>query len=211
MNKFFKSMLGGVALLATLSAAQAQVNTVPQNGLTTNYLARQTYSAGFIGLVPAASATDVICLAGSATKTIKLAGIKLSGSAGTLVSLPVTLVKRVSVDTGGTAASTTANPANTISKRDSTNGTASATPVSYTANPTIVDTTPTYVDSVQLTLPVTTAGTVIVPTYFDYAKDVENFLQAPTLRGAAEQLCVNLNAVSVSSGVLNGTLTWTEE
>lgn len=210
MHKMFK-VLALVGVVAFATPAPAQVGTVPQVGLTTGYLARTTYSAGFIGLVPAASATDVVCLAGSASKTIRLQSIKLSGTAGTLVTLPVTLVRRIAVNTGGTAASTTANPANTIAKRDVGSPTAAAVPIAYTANPTITDSAPTYIDSVNLTLPVTTAGTVVVPTLFDFAKDVENFLQPPTIAGAASQLCLNFNAVSVTSGLLTGAITWTEE
>src|SRR5258705_3594725 len=107
-----KRLLLTCALVGALAApAAAQVNVVPQVGLTTAYLGRQTYSAGFIGLVPAASATDVICLAGSATKTVKLQNIRLSGTASTLVTLPVTLVRRVTVATGGTASNNNAHPA----------------------------------------------------------------------------------------------------
>lgn len=204
------------ALLAALALgltapASAQVNVVPASGLITSYLGQNTYSAAFIGLVPAASATDVICIHGAAGKTIKLLQVKLSGSAGTLVSLPVTLVRRASIDTGGTAASTTANPANTISKRVTSQPTASAVPISYTANPTITDSSPTYIDSAELTLPVTSAGVAIVPLVFDYRADQGSLAQPPTLTAAAQQFCVNLNAVSVSSGVLNGTLVWSEQ
>ena len=206
-----KKCVSFVGALLWASTALAQVNVVPQVGVTTAYLEKQTYSAAFIGLAPAASATDVICLAGSATKTIKLREIRLSGSAGTLVTLPITLVRRAAVNTGGTAASTTANPANNISKRDTQNGTASAVPIAYTANPTITDSSPTYLDSASLTLPVTSAGTVTVPLNFNYGMNNVGLTQAPTLRGAAEQVCLNFNAVSVSSGVLNGVLTWTEE
>lgn len=184
---------------------------VPQIGVTWGYVPKATYSAAFIGLVPAASATDTVCIKGSATKTVVLQSIRLSGTAGTLVTLPVTLVRRASADTGGTAASTTANPANTIAKRDSTSATATAVPISYTAVPTIVDTSPTYIDSASLTLPVTSAGVATVPLVFDFAKDNVNLLAAPVLRGVAQQLCLNLNTISVSSGVLNGTLVWTEE
>lgn len=204
-------LLIGALIGAMLAPAAAQINTVASTGLTTGYLGRSTYSAAFFGLVPAASATDVVCIAGSATKTVKVMNIKISGSAGTLVSLPLVLLRRVTVDTGGTAGTTTANPANTISKRDTTIGTASAVPISYTANPTITDSAPTYIDSVMVTLPTTAAGTVIVPAVFDFGKDVENFLQPPILVGVAAQICVNLGAVSVSSGVLNGSITWTEE
>ena len=198
----------GLLLGLTLPALS---QPVPQVGVTFGYVPKATYSAGFIGLAPAASATDVICLAGSATKTITLRSIRLSGSAGTLVSLPITLVRRASADTGGTAASTTANPANNIAKRDTTTATATATPIAYTANPTIGDSSPTYLDSAELTLPVTSAGVAIVPLLFDYAKDTVNLLSGPVLRGAAQQVCLNFNAVSVSSGLLNGALVWTEE
>ena len=208
MNKFFKLTLLGAALLA-VSPASAQVNTVTSPGLTTGYLPRNTYSAGFIGLVPAASTTDLLCIAGSAAKTVKLQNIKISGS-GTAISIPATLVRRVSADTGGTAASTTANPANNISKRDPANPAAVATVIAYTANPTIVDTAPTYIDSANVGVVATTVGVVNPVNVFDYAKDVENFLQPPTLRAASDQLCVNLNGTSATA-LLSGTITWTEE
>lgn len=209
---YIRKALLGLALVGALAApALAQVNVVPQVGVTTGYVPAQTYSAAFIGLVPAASATDLVCISGAAGKTIKLQQVKLSGSAGTLVSLPITLLRRASLDSGGTAATTTANPANNISARVTTNATAKAVPISYTANPTVNDTSPTYIDSQELTLPVTSAGTVINPLVFDFRGDASALLQPPTLTAAAQQICVNLNAVSVSSGVINGTLVWTEQ
>lgn len=206
-------LLAALGLLALGASAVAQVNVVPQTGVTTNYLARQTYSAVFIGLAPAASTTDLLCISGSSTKLIKLLSIKISGSAGTTLSLPVTILRRTSLDTGGTAASTTANPANTIGKRDLSNGTATATLIGYTANPTIVDTSPTYIDSAQLAVSLTTMATVSIPTIFDWAKDVENFVQPPTIakNSTAVQICANLNATSLASGLLTGSITWSEE
>jgi hypothetical protein len=201
-------LLIGALIGAFLAPAIAQ--PVPQIGVTFGYLPGQTYSAAFFGLVPPASATDTVCIAGSASKTVAVQQIKLSGSAGTLVTLPVTLVRRASVATGGTAASTTANPANTIAKRDTTAAAATAVPIAYTAVPTITDASPTYLDSASLTLPVTSAGTVTVPLIFDYSVGNSNLLQPVILRGIAQQVCLNLNTVSVSSGVLNGVITWTE-
>lgn len=201
-------LLMGAALFLA-APASAQVNTVPQVGVISNYVAKNTYSAAFIGLVPAASTTDLVCIAGSATKTIKVTRIKLSGS-GTAISVPVTILRRASVDTGGTAASTTANPANTISKRDTTNPTATAVPIAYTANPTINDTSPTYIDSQNMGVVATTVGAVNPPTDFDFGEGTSNLRQVPTLRSAAEQICVNLNATSATA-LLTGTLTWTEE
>lgn len=210
--------LGALGLAASLSAlalaqapvGSAGVGSVPAPGLITgfqNYT--QTYTAGYIGLVPAASATDVVCIAGSATKTIAVTKIQLSGTAGTLVSVPITLVRRVTVDTGGTAGGTTANPANNIAKHDTNNATATAVPISYTANPTITDSAPTYLQTANLTFPVTSAGTSIAPLHWTYG-NIATGEQPLILRGAAAQLCLNFNAVSISSGVATGSMTWYE-
>ncbi len=205
-----KRFLLALALtLGLLAPASAQVTVTPQVGPTTAYLLRSSYSAAFIGLVPAASTTDLICISGAAGKTIRLQNIKISGS-GTAISIPVTVLRRASLNTGGTAASTTANPANTISKRDTGNSTATAVLIAYTANPTIVDSAPTYIESQQLGVVATTVGVIGVQTVFDFAKDVENFVQPPALKSAAEQICVNLNATSATA-LLTGSLTWTEE
>jgi hypothetical protein len=206
MKRILTSALG---LLALCSAALAQ--PVPQTGVTFGYVPKQTFSAAFFGLVPPASATDMVCIAGSATKKITVTSFVLSGTATTAVSVPVTLLRRASVDTGGTAASTTANPANTIAKHDSTFGTATAVPISYTAVPTIVDSSPTYIAAASLNLAPLATAVAVVPLRFDFGKDAANLLQAPTLRGIAQQFCLNFGAVSVTGGVLNGSITWTEE
>jgi hypothetical protein len=205
-------LLSASALALWAGAALAQVNVVPSPGVTSGYVTRQTYSAIWIGLAPAASTTDIICISASSTKTVRLQSLSISGSAGTTLSLPVTVLRRATLDSGGTAASTTANPANTIGKRDTGNGTASATLISYTANPTINDTSPTYLDSAQLAISLTTMATVSIPVRFDWAKDTENLLQAPTLTlGSTQQICANLNSTSLASGLLTGSITWTEE
>ncbi len=201
-----------LALLGAFAApAAAQVNTVPQVGLITGTLPKATYRAVSIGLVPVASATDIFCIAGSATKTVKVTGFTIRGTAGTLVSVPVAIVKRASVDTGGTAAGTIANPANTITKADSTIGAATATLIAYTANPTITDSSPTYLAAGYVTLPTVAAGTNVPVTDFTFGANLPQFTQQLVLRGAAEQTCVNLQAATISSGVVNITIGWTEE
>jgi len=211
-----KLLLGTVAGLTLSGAASAQVNVVPQVGTTAAYLAKTTYSSSFFGLVPPASATDMVCIAGSASKIIRVQRIVIGGTAGTLVSLPVNVVRRASLDTGGTAASTTANPGVTtqIASRDTGiagNTSATATLVSYTAVPTINDTSPVYLDSAMMTLNNFTTASNPLMTAFDWSRDIENLIQVPTLRGVSQQLCVNFNSVSITSGVLNGQITWTEE
>jgi hypothetical protein len=212
MKRLLLSLLA-VAISAT--AALAQVNVVPSTGLTTGYLSRQTYSSSFVGLVPVTAGTDVLCISGSATKTIRLQYIKIWGTTASAVqSLPVMLLRRASLDTGGTPALTTANPGVTtqIAKRDTTNGAATAVLVSYTANPTIVDTSPTFLDSAILTMPIVTSAVSPLPVDFNFARDTENFLQAPVLAGLTQQICVNINAATVTNAsVWNGVVAWTEE
>lgn len=210
MKRFTKSLLSLALVGALVAPAFAQVNVVPQVGVTSGYVAKYTYSAGFTGLVPAASATDVICIAGSATKTIKLVRIVISGTAGTLVAVPILLTKKGTADTGGTAASTTANPANTITPMDTRFPTATAVLISYTANPTI-NAAGTIFAAASHTFP--TTGTTVSPAalVFDFNADNVNLASPPVLRGAAQQICANFSAVSISSGVLNGNIVWTEE
>lgn len=204
-NKFFWAALA--ALLST--SALAQVNVVPQVGVNSAVITRNTYSAVALALPPAASATDIACIAGSATKTVYINHIGVSGTAATLVTVPVTVLRRTTPDTGGTAATTTANWANTVARLDNRDPAFTATLISYSANPTINDTSPTYIRSRNVTFPTTASGTVLVPILWEW--DSTSFGERPTLRGTSEQICINLNTVSVSTGLLQVNIEWTEE
>lgn len=199
-----------VALVASASAqcvAVGGVNSVPQTGMgCASEPTIATYGATSVGLVPAASATDVFCLTGSATKVIRVQRLRLSGSAGTLVNVPITVLKRASANTGGTLATTTALPA--AYALDSTNVAATATLSAWTANPTLVDSAPGILAAATLGL--STTGTTLSGTGVLFDWESRNFMQAVTLRGIAQQMCVNFNAVSVSSGVVNINVAWTE-
>lgn len=200
------------SLVALTGVALSQVNVVPQTGVTFGYVPKATYSAGFVGLVPAASATDLVCLAGFTGKTITLKYASLHGSAGTTLLNPVAMIRRAARDTGGTAAGTTANPANTITKLDTNIGTATATPISYTANPTITDSAGTILAVRQMGVSLTTMATVGYPAVFDFTENSVNLMNAGVvLRATAQQVCLNLTATSISSGLLTGQLVWTEE
>jgi hypothetical protein len=207
-----KLLLSAVASLTLVGAASAQVNTVPQVGLTTGYLPKVTYSAIWVGLVPAASATDVVCISGSSSRTVRLDSISISGTATAAINLPATILRRVALDSGGTAGTTTANPANTIGKRDLNFPTATATLISYTANPTINDSSPTYIDSQYVNI--ATAATLGSASIFNFARDIENQLQVPTIAAGstAVQICLNLNGTSIGAGgTTTGSVVWTEE
>lgn len=197
--------------LTTLASAQCVavggVNSVPQVGVTClSEPSVTTYAATGIGIVPASSATDIACITGSSTKVVRLQRIRVSGSAGTLITIPVVLTKHASANTGGTAAVTTALPVPYA--LDSANAAATATTTAYTANPTISDAAPGLISSVTLSLNTTSALVGQGETSFDWLG--HNYMQPPTLRGVAQQICINLNATSPSSGLMNVTFVWTE-
>lgn len=204
------ALLLALALVGASASAFAQVNVVPQVGLITGTLNKASYRAVSLGLVPAASATDIFCIAASASTTVKVTGISIRGVAGTLTSVPVAIVRRATRDTGGTAATGLALPV--AGKNDSTNGNSGAVLVSYTANPTVTDASPTYLASGYLTTPTVAAGTSVPVLEFTFGANLPQFTQQAVLKkGSTEQLCVNLQASSISSGVLALTAGWTEE
>lgn len=215
-----KRFLLATALAGVLAtSASAQINSVPSVGLTTGYLPKSTYSSSFFGLVPVVTAgTDQICITGSASKIIRLQRIVIWSSTATGAQImSLSLVRRASADTGGTAALTTANPgiSTQIASRDTgqnPNTASTAVLVSYTAAPTIVDTAPVYLDNQTFSMPlglVSTQSPGLADFY--YARDLENNLQAPTLRGAAQQICVNNDIAITNASVWRGYLVWTEE
>jgi hypothetical protein len=212
-NRFLLALALALGLCAP---ASAQVNTVPSPGLTTGYLPKSTYSSAFFGLAPLGAMTDFLCISGSATKTIRINRIVVGGTAVAQIALPVQIVRRVSLDTGGTAATTTANPGVTtqIASRDTgqnPNTAPTAVLISYTAVPTIVDSAPVYLDSALMELNTIALETNSIETIFDWSRDIENNAQVPTLRGASQQICVNAGGVNMGTPALNGSITWTEE
>ena len=205
-----KALFAGVAALALAGVAIAQVNTVPQVGLITSILKRASYSASTIDLALAATPTDAICISGSATKSIVLRRISITGTAGTLITTDVALIRRDTADTGGTPAATTANPANTVTRRDTNDPTSTATLVSYTANPTLTDAGTKIIAASEFTMPTSAAGTVIHPIVWDF-DTLFTFVRGVVLRGTAQQACINFNGGAITSGNITATIDWTEE
>jgi hypothetical protein len=157
-----------------------------------------TYSAAF-NVAPAASATDVAVIGGSASKTINVTKVIIGGTQTTAGLVDVLLIKRSTADTGGTSAGATAVP------YDSTDAAATATVLAYTANPT----TGTTVGAVRRAfVPVDATTSIINPTtVFDFGASGKPI----KLRGTAQQLAVNLNGVTVTGGSLDISFEWYED
>lgn len=206
-------LLSALGLLALCTAASAQcvavggINSVPQPGVScASEPTVNTYGATSVALVPvAAGATDFFCIAGSATKVVRLQRIRVSGTATTIVNVPLLIMKHISLNTGAASATGTQIPIPYA--MDSANSAATATTRAWiTANPTIVDAAPGIIASanLQLNLPAAVGTT----TTFDW--EPRNFLEAPTLRSAVQEICLNLNTTAVVAGLVYTSITWTE-
>lgn len=183
------------------------VNNVPQPGIVcAQDSIVPTYVATGIGIVPAAAPTDVACITGSATKQIRVHRVEIGGTAGTAINIVAALHKHVSANTGGTAATLLALPV--PYKIDSAFAAPSATTTAYTANPTIADATPGVVAARTVFLPATGTAVRGNSEVFDFTGQGAS---PPVLRGIAQQLCVNLGAVTTpSSGLMAVSFQWTE-
>lgn len=204
---FRNLILAGSALALVAASAAAQVNVVPQAGLITNILKNPTYAAYSVGLVPAASATDIFCISPGTSKNISIKKLILSGTAGTAITTPVLVYRRASLDTGGTAATSLALPvAAPLLASDPASG---ATLTAYTANPTVNDSSPVLLSAAAVSFAVTT--TANYPTIIPFSTGVDMFERGVDLqKNTTQQICLNLNGVSISSGVLTVGIEWQE-
>lgn len=161
---------------------------------------KATYAAGITQLVVAASATDIFTIAGSASKTVRITRVRLSGIKTTAgAAVDVQLLLRSTADTAGTKTNPTAIPF------DSNSAAATAVVAAYTANPTLGTSVGLIgVDSVFVPLATAAGGQLD----WNFGNRPE---QAIVLRGATQQLCVNLNGVTVGGGAFDIWCCWTEE
>lgn len=217
MTKMFKTLIAAALALAVAGAAQAQfINRITGPGVLdwggaakiNNDGEVNTFTATSSGLVPPASATDVSCLIGSATRTVRVTRVAVSGTAGTLVTLPIALVKRSTANTLGTGATGGAAPVAMAVATTQSVTTATASPTAWTVSPTLGTTLGTpYVAT--LTVPVTSAGTS--SSQWVWNAGGRGGARGIVLVGVTQLLCVNLNAISISSGLLYISWEWTEE
>ena len=175
-----------------ITAAGAQVNT-SVDGF------KSTYSCSVLTLAPTTLATDIFTITGSATKTIRINRITLSGTQTTASVANIILTKRSTANTAGTSAAQTAVPHN------STNPAATATVLAYTANPTLG----TFVGNL-VTKKLFISTTTGTPDEFKVEFGTRNS-QAIVLNGTSQVIAINLGGVTLAGASLNITIEWTEE
>ncbi len=192
---------GGVGLCLN-SSNQA----VPCNGNTPTVVTPSTNVATYrpaFDVTGYTTPTDLWQLCGSATKTVKVRYIRLSGTATTATSSDIILVKRSTADTGGTPTSIT------LTSSDSQNAASGASLVTFAAAPTLGTLVGAF-DDQQLTMPPPTSSTPAV-TYlpFEFGARGE---QPVVLRGVAECIALNFQGAALPAGMkISNTVVYTEE
>lgn len=157
-----------------------------------------TYSAGVTGLVPIANATDVFTITGSATKTIKIRRIQISLQSSAAGSVPMTIVRRSTANSAGTAI--------TAVKNDTSNADATATVQSYNALPTL-GTTVGVLRSQRLLAGVSASIVDNNAVYEFGGNDAQPFV----LRGTSDVIAINFNGSATTVTLAYIAIEWTEE
>jgi hypothetical protein len=159
-----------------------------------------TYAASKTGLVPASSATDIAVLSGNATNTVIPTYVSLSCTQTTAGITPVQLFGRTTANSGGTS---TGSP--TTFPLDQNNTAAVSSVLTYTANPTVNDGTARLIDSQNVGMMAT--STAVPNDIYIWRPKMG---QSVVLRGAAQQLALNLDGQTVSGGSCSVSFQWIE-
>ena len=198
MIKFLKYFLA--SLLFTGVACAQTVSPFVGGTVPAGYFS--TYGVAITNQQPAASATDINCITGSATRTIYVRSIRLTGSnSAGAVGRDIQIVKRSTADTGGTPSNATVVP------HDSFSAAATATVTSYITNPTTGNAVGN-VASVHAAFPVTTASVNVTVYDFPFGREGSTSL---VLHGVNEQVCVNMFAAGAATDSLHTTYEWIEQ
>lgn len=163
---------------------------------------RRTYSAAVQALTAAGNPTDVFTITGSATATVFVKKIEISGVATANTVGVVQLIKRSTANTAGTSTTPAAVP------MDSNDAAATAVVRAYTANPTLGTAVGT-IAAKRIFYPITAAT---LPsdnnTVFEFGTDSR---QSLILRGATQVLSLNLNGTTIGGNSLSIYVEWEEE
>jgi hypothetical protein len=172
-----------------LNGAGAAVPVAPSGpGIVSGNTNVPSYSAAVTSFGNS-SAGDVYCINGSATKTVKVKGIRVSVIASAGVVNVISLIKRSTADSGGTPSAVTVVP------NDSANPAATATVTAYATAPTAGTTVGT-VRSQDISV-ATTSGSI--PSLYALFQFSVYWDQPMVLHGVVEGICVNVPSTAGGS------------
>lgn len=202
-----------VSLFDSTSNTEVAVDTSSRAIRTSQYDSRGNYTgmkasysaSTAIKTATAAGTAPFACIYGSATKTIRVQRIIITGTCATAaVYGDIIITKTSAVISGGTSTALTKVP------KDSTSSASTATNVNYyTVLPT-AGTAVGVIASQMVYLPVTgTAAPDVKPVIFDWTAQGMN--EAPVLRGVAQGLELSFATTTTNAPTLCITFEYTEE
>lgn len=202
-QKYFAALLL-LAIALPAFAFDASQRITPANAMPVNTESgKATYIATAWDIAPAATATDVFQVCGSATKTIRINYIRASADATAAGSLDFYIFKRTAVNTGGTTSAIT--PA----QMDSNDAAPTATALKYTANPTGLGAGVAVLGDHYAMPAAASTGYPINVWDVQFGKRNDETL---VLRGVAQCAEFSMNGQTILAGTsLYVTMEWTEE
>lgn len=203
------SILGGIVYNSTVPALTTGQQVASQSDTTGSIQVnaegrKATYSAAYGSFVVTATGT-FIQLQGSASKTVRVNRIILSGTLTTGADCTASIYRTTTAASGGSPV-TGAGSFGGIAKYDSSNATATAVPVAWTTSPSGTGTLAGGIADEKFFVPAATAAPT--PVIFDFG--IRNN-QAVVLRGTSEFVSLFVTCTSFIGASFSGFLEWTEE
>jgi|ERR1700729_1803153 len=174
--------VSGLMYMARMAPGSVGAVSVSSDGTKPTYRYAGTFT-------PAATPTDMIVIQGSATKTGRVKRIVFGGTAGTAGTMPITVIRRSTANTGGTKATISA------ALHDINDVSATVVPSIYSVNPTSVGTAANNLGQGRLFLP--TSAVAPAPLTWSLSTNQD---KAWILRGASDFIAINGGASAVPSG-----------
>jgi hypothetical protein len=162
---------------------------------------RATYSAAISALALVTSATDFFTISGSLNKTIIVKRIRFSATAPGTAQIIISLLKRSTLNAGGTSTTLTNVP------HDTTNPPATAVVKTYTANPSSLGTLVGSIREVLYTAVASGSNLISDIREFTFGQEED---QGLVIRGPFEMYAFNFNAQAVSGSAFNVSIEWRE-
>lgn len=163
---------------------------------------RATYSATGTWAPVTTAPLDIFAISGSASKVIRITKIELSGIQTTAAYRDISLIKRSTSNTGGTATALTIVP------HDSANAAATAQVWVYTANPTVIGTSVGAIRNIKALIGTAITNSMPPVIQWDFGNRPS---QAIVLRGITQGLVLSLNGVASTGNAFDVSVEWTEE
>jgi len=151
---------------------------------------RASFGVFIPNVTPAATPTDILMIQGSASKTIRVRSIIITGTATVASNVQVIINRRATANTGGTSV------AQTVVNRDRNDDPVTATVSVYSVNPTALGTSAGVADGGRLNLAPAANGSIDrLLLQYGWFND-----KAPVLRGVNDFLCVGLGGAALPAG-----------